>query len=462
MVGNLSAICSAVAALSKTRHGLACQRAGASFDAGHFLYESWPKVWQFIQRPSASDFYSDPHAVLDDAVRVINAYVKNAPQVFTSSSIVEELRLVGDEASCISASLLAYYTWQYWAPVNVEETHTVRAGLHLVNLLLTDCSETPGWADAFTTGHDISLWIIHYALYSRVLLEYMEGDLAKPRDRQLPIGQADIASIVKADSVLLTASRLQRRHLEEPSEELVVDLGMDRGQDTLYFLSLNYTVHAVDANPTAIRSLHFNKWFKLKVALGNMVLYNFAVVRNVTKATTEVCEQEWEMSHVLTDGDSGQCKKVQKVKAVTCAQLIRRVTSSGRTIRFMKIDIQGHDMDCLATFHRIPLYHRPPLLQVEGPFDTAQSVIGAIEALKNLGYGSRMKVTNQMLYCPRFVPFGCASGPSPTVQQDVLTGSSAWRDASDLIADAEKYAGASSGGIWLDFVCERSRTMPVT
>ncbi|KAF4687695.1 hypothetical protein FOZ63_006800, partial [Perkinsus olseni] len=217
-----------------------------------------------------SDFYSDPHAVLDDAVRVINAYVKNAPQMFTSSSIVEELRLVGDEASCISASLLAYYTWQYWAPVNVEETHTVRAGLHLVNLLLTDCSETPGWADAFTTGHDISLWIIHYALYSRVLLEYMEGDLAKPPDRQLPVGQADIASIVKADPVLLTASRLQRRHLEEPSEEVIVDLGMDRGQDTLYFLSLNYTVHAVDANPTAIRSLHFNKWFKLKVALGDM------------------------------------------------------------------------------------------------------------------------------------------------------------------------------------------------
>ncbi|KAF4672689.1 hypothetical protein FOL47_000244 [Perkinsus chesapeaki] len=453
---SLSAACFAVADLSATPGELHCHRGEATIEPSHFLYNSWPKVWGFIQHPKHSDFYADPHGVLDEAVGIINAYVGSRPEPFLSRTVADELGLVNGEGACISAVLLSYYTWQYWAPVNVEEAHTVRAGLHLMNLILTDCAEEPSWSDIFTVRHNVSPWIMHYALYSRVLLEYMEGDLAKPPQQQLSIGQADINSIVKLDGMLTTASTLQQRKFDAPTGGTVIDLGMDRGQDTLYFLSLNFTTHSVDANPTAIRSLHFNKWFKLKVAQGKMIPYNFAVVRNVTSAAVEVCEQDWEMTHVLADGDSQQCRKVQKVKAVTCAQIIRRVTRTSGPIRFMKIDIQGHDLACLASFYLIPVEQRPALLQLEGPFSTAESVAGAIESLVDLGYGQMMKVTNQMLYCPRFVPFGCASGPSPVVQQDVFTGKSSWRPASELIADAEAYVASSSSGVWLDFVCKKS------
>lgn len=178
-------------------------------------------------------------------------------------------------------------------------------------------------------------------------------------------------------------------------ENLVFDIGLNRGQDTANYLAKGYNVVAVEANPELVEFC--SQRFSREIKMGRLAIVYGAILRdghcNSSVNTVEFFlngNDAW--GTVITDdtlqySQRGAHDSIQ----VPIVNLTEVIEEHGMPY-YLKTDIEGADIACLEAIAKVEA--RPAYLSLESDVDSFQSVMRELELLEDLGY-NQFQVVNQ-------------------------------------------------------------------
>jgi FkbM family methyltransferase len=189
------------------------------------------------------------------------------------------------------------------------------------------------------------------------------------------------------------------------AENLILDVGLNIGQDTGFFLSQGYQVLAIEADPTLAEAAR--KKFYREIREGRLEVLNVGIAEKDGFADFWICEEKPEFNSFhrqIAARDSYSHHSIQ-------IPVLRFATVIGRygIPHYLKIDIEGNDMLCLDGLSPSTL---PKYLSVESecPLDpqsgTVEDGLQTLQKLESLGY-NRFKLIDQFTFCSLSLP------PSP-------------------------------------------------
>lgn len=173
--------------------------------------------------------------------------------------------------------------------------------------------------------------------------------------------------------------------------DLVFDVGMNRGEDTAYYLARGFRVVGVDADPSMIAVV--NAAFPREVKSKRLILLNYAVSDKDDEDVKFYLSEDphWNsLDHSLSQRENIGSRGVIMVKTKTLPTLMNEFGVPS----YCKIDVQGFDSVLLATM--LPEEERPTFISVEAECDakTENQLLENLERLHELGY-RKFKLVDQ-------------------------------------------------------------------
>lgn len=148
---------------------------------------------------------------------------------------------------------------------------------------------------------------------------------------------------------------------KKTEENFVIDVGMNTGQDSLAYLKEGFKVLAIEANPLLVKQIKQNREFQRYISNGSLkvlgvgisgvndawdtVPFYINVHNDVFSSFDERLgcrSSDWSLNQ-RSDLDS--CS-VQQIFVLSCKDI---VSNFGVPV-YLKIDIEGKDLDCLQSF----------------------------------------------------------------------------------------------------------------
>lgn len=226
--------------------------------------------------------------------------------------------------------------------------------------------------------------------------------------------------LVQMEPVPFLGSSLRK----ERQNFTAIDVGAGGFGDTLYFLSVFQRVLAIDARPSLDTR---QPWMK---RVGRRLE---TLVRAVTGRSGEevpvFLDQHGQglmssLNSSLVPGVQLHPLQQTRVSSVSCADLYENHSN----VLYMKVDIEGFDIDCLRSLARFDPARLPRFFCIELP--SAQSVV--LDLVQHLGY-QHFKISRQRLYNLRLARGEryAASGPFGAEAVDLRRGPR-WRGAAEI------------------------------
>jgi FkbM family methyltransferase len=175
-------------------------------------------------------------------------------------------------------------------------------------------------------------------------------------------------------------------------DHLVYDLGAHQGEDTAFYLKKGFKVVAVEAVPEFCAALAGR--FAAQVAAGQLKILNLAIARDAGNVDFYIdtgnsvwgtTNPQW-VARNKTLG-SGRTRKIS-VRAERLADVMRE----HGVPRYCKIDIEGNDVEALASLQS--LSEPPEFVSVESEKREWNGLVREFELLESLGY-TRFKIIDQ-------------------------------------------------------------------
>jgi FkbM family methyltransferase len=182
-------------------------------------------------------------------------------------------------------------------------------------------------------------------------------------------------------------------------DNLIVDLGMHDGSDTLFYLKKGFNVVAVEANP--ILAAKAGRRFHRFIRADRLRIVNKGVTDD-----TSADEMEFYLNHECSEWSSfvreigsrdGTRFSVKKVRLVSIADLFREFG----TPYYLKVDIEGFDERIARAVG--PLPRRPRFISVE------EGGVKIIDALQEIG-AAGFKLVSQAANPAARLPFPALEG----------------------------------------------------
>ena len=179
-------------------------------------------------------------------------------------------------------------------------------------------------------------------------------------------------------------------------QDLVFDVGAHLGEDSDFYLKLGFRVVAVEANPTLAERLR--ERFAVEIRNRTYVLVDKAISTShqkisffVNKRTSVwgTTDPSWALRNRLLGADSEEIR----VPSVPFLDVLQTYGCP----HYLKIDIEGADMLCVAALRSIDC--RPTYISIESSKTSWRELLNEFDALESLGY-TRFKVVNQATLKP--------------------------------------------------------------
>lgn len=171
-------------------------------------------------------------------------------------------------------------------------------------------------------------------------------------------------------------------------KELVIDVGMNNGDDSAYYLAKGYRVVGIEANPAL--ATHAAERLRQYVDQGDLNILNIAVADSEGVLPFWVCEDHHEWSSFDRGIASRDGAKHHRID-VECRQFRSIIEQFGRP-HAIKIDIEGHDLICAKDLkpNQLPRY-----LSIE----MGEAVLRNLTWFRDLGFKG-FKLINQRYFLP--------------------------------------------------------------
>ncbi len=156
--------------------------------------------------------------------------------------------------------------------------------------------------------------------------------------------------------------------------DLIFDIGVNKGEDTAFYLAKGFRVVGVEANPSIYQTLA--EKFEKEVSSGQLVLLNQGVW---SEATTLQFYSNLDNDHWSSFDPAYGCRQGTRyeVMLVNCLTIDQLIEAHG-VPRYMKIDVEGADRKIIEGLAISQV--RPSFLSIE------EYGLEAIDALQAVGY----------------------------------------------------------------------------
>jgi len=175
------------------------------------------------------------------------------------------------------------------------------------------------------------------------------------------------------------------------NRNLIVDVGMHKGEDTEFYLRKGFNVVAIEANKELCDFVASK--LKKYISDGKLTIINAAIVKVAGQTNFYINNvvTEWgttQKAWTERNDKMGTTSRKVTVKGITFEEVIR---SFGMPY-FLKIDIEGDDHLCL---YALKLFSdKPSYISIESVKTSWKELLEEFNLLKSLGY-DRYKVVNQ-------------------------------------------------------------------
>jgi FkbM family methyltransferase len=143
-----------------------------------------------------------------------------------------------------------------------------------------------------------------------------------------------------------------------PNNRLVIDVGMNDGSDTAYYLHCGCRVIAIEANPRLATAVVLR--FAQEIAEGRLTVLNLGIAASEGVADFYVASNhQW--SSFSKEVASRRGMEIVETVRVPCVPLSKIVREHGVPY-YIKIDIEGYDLFCLESLSKDTA---PPYVSVE-------------------------------------------------------------------------------------------------
>ena len=146
----------------------------------------------------------------------------------------------------------------------------------------------------------------------------------------------------------------------EPEDRLIFDIGANEGSDTWYYLRKGFRVVAVEAIPTLAERLC--ETFAGQVEARRLVVEQKAVIAEAGEVELTINDDrtEWSSAHKSSKAFMGQHRTIA-VPGMTLAELVEH----HGVPYYIKIDIEGGELDAVRSLAQLPFNKQPAYLSVE-------------------------------------------------------------------------------------------------
>lgn len=185
-------------------------------------------------------------------------------------------------------------------------------------------------------------------------------------------------------------------------KNLVLDVGLNVGQDTAFYLSQGYRVVAIEADPTLAQANR--ERFRCEIEAGKLEILNVGIAQEEGLAEFWISEgrPQFNSFHRGIAARDGWPHHSIVVPTMRFATVLERFS----TPCFVKIDIEGNDMQCLTDLASRSL---PQYISVEsecplnGEPASVEDGLRTLRQLHRLGY-RQFKLIDQRTFCTLSLP----------------------------------------------------------
>src|SRR5262245_6855839 len=177
--------------------------------------------------------------------------------------------------------------------------------------------------------------------------------------------------------------------------DLVMDVGMNNGDDTAFYLAKGFRVVAVEANPSLVERA--TRRFAAEIEAGRLTLYGVAIndkdgvvefFEDVKDDGRSSLSRDYALQNEMARG--GQWRRIE----VPCLRMERILEECGVPY-YLKVDIETADRFCLEALKEFR--SRPRYVSFELNLAAFEETFLALKVLWDMGY-RHFKVVNQALH----------------------------------------------------------------
>lgn len=188
-------------------------------------------------------------------------------------------------------------------------------------------------------------------------------------------------------------------------DDLVIDVGFHRGEDTRFYLDKGFRCVAVEANPVLVA--HAEREFAQEIADGRLKLFGVAIAEQSGTVKLTVTDEKTEWSSLCPGFVARNTtinhtpSRIVEVPSLRFEEVLAEVGIP----HYLKVDIEGLDMLCVRALRAFD--ERPDFVSVESAVSSLDAPLGhafdELAELWSLGY-RRFAYVNQNAHPFRSAP----------------------------------------------------------
>jgi FkbM family methyltransferase len=174
--------------------------------------------------------------------------------------------------------------------------------------------------------------------------------------------------------------------------DLVIDVGMHRGEDTEFYLKKGYRVVAIEANPALCEECEAK--FRSSIRSGQLVIVNKAIGERTGPVSFYVNQANsvWGTINAPWVTRNRDLYGAESREITVDAARFESILKQYGIPYYLKVDIEGSDLLCLQALRLAPA--KPLFVSIESSIGSFEDLFDELSLLRSLGYG-RYKIVAQ-------------------------------------------------------------------
>lgn len=175
--------------------------------------------------------------------------------------------------------------------------------------------------------------------------------------------------------------------------DLIFDVGMHRGEDTVYYLRKGFRVVAFEAQPDLVAAARAR--FAAEIADGRLEIVSGAISDQPTDSLTFYTHSRMSAWGTIAPQRAGRNKVMGPSVEVTVPAVDFAACLRDHGVpHYLKVDIESADMLCLEALLGVEPGQRPRYVSIEAESESWSGAVAQFDLLERLGY-TRFAIVQQ-------------------------------------------------------------------
>lgn len=170
-------------------------------------------------------------------------------------------------------------------------------------------------------------------------------------------------------------------------DQTIYDIGVHKGEDSEFYLAKGFRVVGVEADPELAAALR--RKFASEITAGRYILVQKAIAQRANESITFYSNPQNSVWGTISP--EWAARNREQYATESHAITVQTTTFSDLVAQYgkpyyVKIDIEGADMLCLAQIGELPMEQRPQYISIESSMISLDEINAELSMFEKLGY----------------------------------------------------------------------------